>query len=126
MPKQILILDDSATIRSVLQVYLMDLRLEFIEAADGETALQMLGKTAIDLVITDVKMAPMDGLTFLKRVRESPNPAIARVPVLMLTGDKSPEVRKQGVLYGADDFLLKPIKQEQLLVTVRRLLEKSS
>jgi two-component system chemotaxis response regulator CheY len=124
MNEKILIVDDSFTIRSVLQVYLMDLHLEFIEAEGGERALHLLNLMPFDLVIADVKMAPMDGLTFLKKVRESSKPEVQKIPVLMLTGEKSPEVRKQGVLFGADDFLLKPINQDQLLETVKRLLEK--
>jgi two-component system chemotaxis response regulator CheY len=118
----VLLADDSPTIRALLRIFLMELRPNFFEATDGERALQLIRLTPIDLVIADVRMSPMDGITFVRELRRDERPRIRSVPVVMLTGDRSEEVRKQGIEVGANAFVLKPVDPKVLLETITRIL----
>ncbi|OFX25824.1 MAG: two-component system response regulator [Anaeromyxobacter sp. RBG_16_69_14] len=118
----VLIADDSPTIRALLRVFLMELRPNFFEATDGGRALQLIRLTPIDLVIADVRMSPMDGITFVRDLRRDERPRICSVPVVMLTGERSEEVRKQGIEAGANAFVLKPVDPKVLLETITRIL----
>lgn len=118
----VLLVDDSASVRAILQVYLMGLRPTFLEAADGERALRLLRLSPVDLVIADVQMAPMDGIAFVRALRGSDRPALRAVPVVMLTGDRSEEVRTRGLQAGADAFVRKPVDAKTLLRTIQDVM----
>ncbi len=121
----VLLADDSPTIRALLRIFLMELRPNFFEATDGERALQLLRLTPIDLVIADVRMDPMDGVTFVRTLRQDERPRIRDVPVVMLTGERSEEIRKQGLEAGANAFVTKPIDPKTLLETIDRVLPRT-
>jgi two-component system chemotaxis response regulator CheY len=118
----VLLVDDSPSVRAILQVYLMALHPTFLQAEDGERALRVLRLSPVDLVIADVQMAPMDGITFLRALRRAERPQLRDVPVVMLTGDRSEEVRRQGLEAGANAFVHKPIDPRTLLDTIQRVL----
>ncbi len=118
----ILLVDDSPTVRTIVRTYLMELRPSFLEATDGERALRLIRLSPVDLVIADVRMDPMDGVTFVRTLRQDERPRIRDVPVIMLTGDRSEEIRKQGLEAGANAFVTKPIDPETLLETIGRVL----
>lgn len=118
----VLLVDDSPSVRAILQVYLMGLQPSFLEAEDGERALRLIRLSPVDLVIADIQMSPMDGITFVRALRREQRPQIRDVPVVMLTGDRSEVVRKQGLEAGANALVHKPIDPKTLLETIHRVL----
>ena len=118
----ILLVDDSPTVRAIVRTFLMELRPSFLEATDGERALRLIRLSPVDLVIADVRMDPMDGITFVRTLRQDERPRIRDVPVVMLTGDRSEEIRKRGLEAGANAFVTKPIDPRTLLETIGRVL----
>lgn len=118
----VLLVDDSPSVRAILQVYLMGLQPKFLEAEDGERALRVLRLSPVDLVIADIQMEPMDGITFVRRLRESVRPQLRSLPVVMLTSDTSEAVRARGLEAGANAFVRKPIDAKTLLQTIRGVL----
>jgi len=118
----VLLVDDSPTVRTIVRTFLLELRPSFLEATDGERALRLIRLSPVDLVIADVKMDPMDGITFVRTLRQDERPRIRDVPVVMLTGDRSEEIRKQGLEAGANAFVTKPIDPKTLLETIARVL----
>jgi two-component system, chemotaxis family, chemotaxis protein CheY len=118
-PKTILLLDDCTTIRSILKVFMMDLGTCFLESDDGNAALSILRESAVDMVIADVRMDPMDGITFLRQVRA--NPKTHDLPVILLTCDRDAELRRRGLEAGASAFIQKPVTCQALRSTIERV-----
>lgn len=118
----VLLVDDSPSVRAILQVYLMGLHPTFLEAEDGERALRVLRLSPVDLVIADIQMTPMDGITFVRKLRQDERPRVRDVPVIMLTGDRTEGIRKQGLEAGANAFVFKPIDPKTLLETIHAVL----
>jgi two-component system chemotaxis response regulator CheY len=118
----VLLVDDSPSVRAILQVYLMALQPTFLQAEDGERALRVLRLSPVDLVIADVQMAPMDGITFVRTLRRAERPQLRDVPVVMLTGDRSEEVRERGLAAGANALVHKPVDPKTLLATIQRVM----
>ena len=124
--KTVLLVDDSATHRSLIKVFLAALMVKFVEAEDGQTGLRLLSRSPIDLVIADVKMPGMDGLEFLRAVRTASDARVARVPVILITADQSEKLSREGLAAGADAFLHKPISSAGVLQVVERVLKNRS
>jgi two-component system chemotaxis response regulator CheY len=101
----------------------MGMNFEFFESARADLGLTILETGAIDLVIADINMPGMDGLAFLREVRASTNAGMRRVPVVLLTSDKSPETRARAISSGASGFVLKPVTSSNLRETVTSLLK---
>ncbi len=120
MAKTILIVDDSISLRQVVSIALSNAGYEVIEACDGKDALAKLTGQKIHLMISDVNMPNMDGITFLKAVRENPNYKFT--PVIMLTTEAGEEKKKEGQAAGARAWVVKPFRPEQLLVAVSKLI----
>lgn len=116
----VLIVDDSPTIRGFAKLFLKALAVEVAEAEDGAKALEIVRANRPIVAIVDVNMPGMDGLAFTREVRK--DPAIAQLPVVLLTGDRSDELRQQGNDAGATDFLGKPIKGPELQAMVKKYL----
>ena len=121
---KVLIVDDTHTLRSLIQVYLLAAGWEFIEAKDGAEGLARARSAVPDLVITDVKMPVMDGFELCAAIRS--DPALRKVPVLLLTmlGDEASRLR--GKMVGASAFLTKPVSPVALKETIRKLLGQGS
>ena len=122
MPRAVLIVDDSPTIRGFARLFLRPLQLEVKEAADGAQALEIVRAEPPALAIVDVNMPGMDGLSFTREVRSDARVEIARVPIVLLTGDRLDDMREKGRIAGATDFLAKPLKGPELLALVKRFL----
>lgn len=120
MPKCILIVDDSQTVRQVLQLALGDAGYEVIEAEDGFDALRKISGVRVDMLITDLNMPNMDGLELIKKVREDSQHRFT--PIVMLTTESSEEKKKAGREAGASGWIVKPFKPEQLLKVVKMVL----
>jgi two-component system chemotaxis response regulator CheY len=93
-----------------------------MEAEEGSKALEMVRASVPAVAIVDVNMPGMDGLTFLRELRGDARPEIARLPVVLLTGDRSEETRRKGREAGATDFIEKPIKGAELQALVKKFL----
>ena len=122
MPRTVLIVDDSPTIRGFAKVFLKGLNVEVEEAEDGAEALRMVRAAPPVVAIVDVNMPGMDGLAFTREVRADARAEIAKLPVVLLTGGGTAELRKQGKAAGATDFLGKPLKGPELQALVKRFL----
>lgn len=120
MAKTILIIDDSMSLRQVVQIALTGAGYDVIEACDGQDALAKLTGQKVHLMICDVNMPNMDGISFLKAVRA--HPQYKFTPVIMLTTEAGEEKKKEGQAAGARAWVVKPFKPEQLLVAVQKLI----
>ena len=120
MAKCILVVDDSETVRQVLQMSLANAGFDVVEAEDGVDALSKLSDAQVDMLITDLNMPNMDGLELIKKVREEG--AHRFTPIVMLTTESSEEKKLAGREAGASGWIVKPFKPEQLLKVVKMVL----
>jgi len=116
---KILLVDDEASILSVLSVLLKAEGYEVIPVDNGEKAIELIKSTPFDLMISDIRMRPVDGITLLKSAREL-RPTMS---VLMITGYGTIETAVEALKYGAFDYITKPFKVDELLITVQRAIE---
>lgn len=121
----VLAVDDLATNRLVALTYLRLLGAVAIEAASGDEALATLQREKVDLVLLDMNMPAMDGLTTLRHLRALPSP-LASVPVVAMTADALAEHRQRYMAAGLDGYLTKPMSPEQIEAELLRVLEASS
>jgi CheY-like chemotaxis protein len=122
LPGTVLIVDDSPTIRGFAKLFLKPLQVDVQEAEEGMQALEMVRANPPDVIVVDINMPGMDGLAFTRELRGDARPEIARLPIVLVTGDRSEHVRQKGRDAGATDFLEKPIKGLELQALVKRLL----
>jgi two-component system chemotaxis response regulator CheY len=120
MAKTIMIIDDSVSLRQVVGIALTSAGYEVLEACDGKDALARLGGQRIHLIICDVNMPNLDGIGFLKAMRELP--AYKFTPVIMLTTEAGEDKKREGQAAGARAWVVKPFKPEQLLLAVAKLI----
>lgn len=119
MSKTIMIVDDSASLRQVVSIALKGAGYETIEACDGKDALNKLtGK--IHLIISDVNMPNMDGITFVKEVKKLPNYKFT--PVIMLTAESQANKKAEGQAAGAKAWVVKPFQPATMLAAVSKLI----
>ncbi len=119
--KTILVVDDEQSVRNSLKMILEYERFEVEFAENGETALKKLITASVDVVLLDVKMAGMDGIEVLQRIREKK----AHLPVIMISGHGTIETAVEATKLGAYDFLPKPLDRDKLLVTIRNALQQA-
>jgi two-component system chemotaxis response regulator CheY len=120
MPATILVVDDSRTMRAMVKAALVAGDYQVVEAPGAREALRALDDTPVDLVITDVNMPEIDGLTLVRRLRARPRERTT--PILVLTTEASEVLQAQGREAGATGWLVKPFQPAQLLQTVRQVL----
>ena len=116
----ILAVDDSASMRQMVSFTLKGAGFTVTEAADGQEALTKAKSQQFDLIITDVNMPIMDGITFIKNLRGEPNYKFT--PMLMLTTESGLEKKTEGKAAGATGWIVKPFNPDQLLNTVKKVL----
>jgi two-component system chemotaxis response regulator CheY len=116
----ILAVDDSASMRQMVAFTLKGAGYQVIEASDGVEALNIARGQGVNLVITDVNMPKMDGISLIKELRALP--AYRFTPLLMLTTESSAEKKQQGKAAGATGWIVKPFNPEQLVNTVKKVL----
>ncbi|ABF92419.1 MULTISPECIES: response regulator [Myxococcaceae] len=121
----VLLVDDSPTVRNIVKIYLMNLKVSTVEADDATRGLQILRLVPVSLVIADINMPGMDGITFVKEVRASAMPQVRSVPILLLTAEKNVDLRQRGTEAGANAFIQKPVSHHELTETVRQFLTKA-
>ncbi len=120
MAKTILIVDDSASLRQVVSIALKGAGYDVLEASHGQDALGKLDGKKINLIISDVNMPVMDGITFVKEMKKLP--AYKFTPVIMLTTEGSDDKKKEGQAAGAKAWVVKPFQPEQMLKAVSMLI----
>jgi two-component system chemotaxis response regulator CheY len=120
MAKTILIVDDSKSIRQVVSMALKGAGYEVIEAGDGKEALGQLNGRRIHLIVSDVNMPNMDGITLVKEVKKLPNYKFT--PIIMLTTESQEAKKQEGQAAGAKAWVVKPFKPEQMLNAVSKLV----
>ena len=121
MSKCVLVVDDSETVRQVLQLTLSNAGFDVIEAEDGDDALEKLvSAPAVDMLITDLNMPNMNGLELIQKIRDDGKHRFT--PIVMLTTESSEEKKRAGREAGASGWIVKPFKPEQLLKVVKMVL----
>ena len=120
MAKTIMVVDDSLSIRQVVGIALKQAGYDVIEGCDGKDALAKLTGQKVNLIISDVNMPNMDGISFLRELKT--RPAYKFTPVLMLTTESQEEKKAQGQAAGARAWMVKPFKPETLLAAVQKLV----
>ena len=117
----ILVVDDDKNTRLLFKAVLQAENYTVFTADNGEAALEIMEQEHIDLVVLDVMMPKMDGYEFTRTLRESNN----NLPILMVSAKQLPADRKQGFLVGTDDYMTKPIDEEEMLLRIRALLRRA-
>ena len=121
MAKTILIVDDSSSLRTVVKLALTRAGYDVLEAGDGQQGLAQLDKAAkVHLIVSDVNMPVMDGISFVKQVKQHPRHRFA--PVVMLTTEGQDAKKEQGRAAGAKASIVKPFNPPQLLDAVSKLI----
>ena len=120
MAKKILLVDDSASIRQVAGIALRRAGYETVEAANGKEALGLLDGNKLNLIISDVNMPVMNGIEFLKAVKQHPTSRFT--PVVMLTTEAGDDLKAQGKAAGAKAWIVKPFQPQTLLDAVSKLI----
>lgn len=120
MAKTILVVDDSASLRQVVNIALSSAGYEVIEACDGVDALSKLDGRKIHLIISDVNMPNMDGISLVKEVKLKPDYKFT--PIIMLTTESQEEKKAQGQAAGARAWVVKPFQPAQMLAAVAKLI----
>ncbi len=118
--KKIMAVDDSASIRQMLSFTLKQAGYEVVEAVDGKDALAKFAAEDINMLITDLNMPNMDGISLIREVRKDATNRF--MPIIMLTTESQETKRQEGKSAGASAWIVKPFKPEQLLGVVRMVL----
>ncbi|MBW2737636.1 MAG: response regulator [Deltaproteobacteria bacterium] len=124
MEEHILVVDDSPTIRSAVSFCLRNAGYEVSEAKDGKDGLKKLesmkeSRQGLALIVTDINMPQMDGITFIKNVKKS---NFRFLPILVFTTESKKSILEKGRAVGASGWLVKPFQPEQLLWAVKKLV----
>ena len=119
MPKTALIVDDSFSVRQMLAFTLKDAGFDVVEGGNGQEGLNALQASKVDLIITDLNMPVMDGITFIREARKS---AAKFTPILMLTTETQASKKQEGKAAGATGWLTKPFQPAKLLEVVAKVL----
>jgi DNA-binding response OmpR family regulator len=117
----ILVVEDDKNIRRLMRDVLEAERYTVFTAENGEEAFEVMDAEHIDLVILDIMMPKMDGYEFTRILRSVQN----EMPILMISAKQLPADRKQGFLAGTDDFMTKPVDEEEMLLRIRALLRRA-
>jgi two-component system, chemotaxis family, chemotaxis protein CheY len=120
MTRTILTVDDSTSMRQMVKATLQSAGYGVVEAANGQEALDFARDNTVDLVISDVNMPRMDGITLINELRQLPGYRLT--PMLMLTTESSQEKKLEGKRAGATGWIVKPFNPAQLLATLKKLL----
>ena len=120
MAKTILVVDDSATLRTVVGIALKGAGYDVIEACDGKDALTKLNGQKIHLIISDVNMPNMDGITFVTEAKKLPDYKFT--PIIMLTTESGENKKSAGQAAGAKAWVVKPFQPPQMLAAVSKLI----
>ena len=117
----IMIVEDDTNQRKLMATVLEQYGYNVIQACDGIDALGQLDKKHIDLIILDIMMPRMDGFEFTETIRQSGS----NIPILMVTAKTSPVDKRKGFIIGTDDYMTKPVDEEEMVLRVGALLRRA-
>ena len=120
MTASILTVDDSASLRMAIRIALTGAGYTVTEAGDGVEGLTKAAETRFDMIVTDLNMPNMDGLTMIRELRSQP--AQAGIPIIFLTTESDADMKAQAKAAGATGWLVKPFVPEQLVKVTRKVL----
>jgi len=118
---RILIVEDDKGTRTLMKDVLTDAGYLPLTAENGEEALEVLDHKHVDLIVLDVMMPRMDGLAFTREMRAAGNDT----PILMVSARQTQQDKKEGFLTGADDYMTKPVDEEEMLLRIQALLRRA-
>ena len=121
MNKTILIIEDEIRIRFLMKDYLLSEGFSVIEACDGEEGLMAFKNNNVDLILLDIMMPKIDGLTVLENIR-----TVSDIPIILLTAKSQEEDKLYGYDIGADDYITKPFSPKILVAKVKALLKRTA
>lgn len=119
---KVLVVEDDKNLRRLITTYLKRNGYETYEATTGVEALEIMDISYVDLIISDIMMKEMDGYELTKSLRD----ANYTIPILLVTAKSTIADKKEGFLLGADDYMVKPINMEELLLRVKVLLKRAN
>lgn len=117
----ILVVEDDASMRQFMGAVLKENGFSPVMAENGQKALDVLDRQHIDLIVTDIMMPGLDGYTLTAQLRD----AGSLIPILMVTAKDSVKDRKRGFLVGTDDYMTKPIDDEEMILRIKALLRRA-
>jgi two-component system chemotaxis response regulator CheY len=120
MSKMALVVDDSTSMRQMVAFTLQQAGFQVIEGSDGQDALGKVSGKSVNLVVTDLNMPVMDGITLIKELRKTAN--FKFTPILMLTTESQDSKKQEGKSAGATGWLVKPFNPDQLLQVVAKVV----
>lgn len=120
---RILVVEDNANTRKLMAAVLEQHGYEPVCATDGVEALEVLDKKHVDLILLDIMMPRMDGYEFTEILRG--NRALGEIPILMVTAKETPADRRKGFIIGTDDYMVKPVDEEEMILRIGALLRRS-
>ena len=118
---QIMVVEDDKSTAKLMRAVLTHNGYKVFQAANGQEALEMLDSQHIDLIVLDVMMPVMDGYEFTEQLRRCGN----NTPILMVTAKQLPEEKCRGFLVGTDDYMVKPVNEEEMLLRIKALLRRA-
>ena len=118
---RILVVDDDKNTRRLLKAVLEAENYTVLTAAGANEALEIMDREYVDLIVLDVMMPNMNGYEFTETLRDGKN----TLPILMISAKQLPEDKKKGFLAGTDDYMTKPIDEEEMLLRIRALLRRA-
>jgi two-component system, chemotaxis family, chemotaxis protein CheY len=119
MAKTVLVVDDAFSLRQLVAFSLQSAGFNVLEAGNGQEGLDQLAKHKVDLIISDLNMPVMDGITFVRNLRQMPSARYT--PVLMLTTESQPAFKQEAKAAGATGWIVKPFQPSKLLETVAKV-----
>ncbi|KAA0546716.1 response regulator transcription factor [Bacillus sp. BGMRC 2118] len=118
---KILVVEDDRNLRKLMKAILTNGGYTTFTAENGAEALEVLDQEHIDLIVLDIMMPEMDGYTLTKELRDSD----IMIPILMVTSKSLPQDKKYGFIVGTDDYMTKPVDDEEMLFRIKALLRRS-
>lgn len=115
----ILIVDDEKEIRELLEIYLKNEGYSVILAENGSVALEQMNSNEVNLIILDIMLPDINGISLCKRIREKSD-----IPIIMLSAKGEPNDRINGIITGADDYVAKPFNPLEVVVRIKALLKR--
>ena len=122
---QVLFVEDDPMNRNVVRDMLTIVEVEMAEAEDAETGLRMIEATAYDVILMDLRMPGMDGLTAIKHIRARGD-AKAKTPIIVITADTAQDLHQRCIAVGADHILSKPVPMDALFDTLSEVLDQGT
>lgn len=120
MSNRVLVVDDSAIVRNIHSFMLKSGDFEVVEASNGYEAMEKLLESQFDLIVTDINMPKMDGYALCKAIRKEPK--YTNTPIIIISTESEAQDKLQGFKAGANLYVIKPVKSEELLQNAKMLV----